>query len=511
MLQNIKPLIAVLLVLGACFWAYRRWLFTDLLPRETLDRLMAGWFLITLALFLSPSIWVFLIAAGGTLWWLGQRIHPAILFAGLLYVSPVHEKFMPGFGGINVLLALSYQRVLALVVLALWLSRWKPRKDSTHLHLSLFDYLVLAMGLYRLGLQLPMDTVTNSVRELIHYGIDVVLVFWIGRRLCSDPTVSRQALAAYTLGIMTVCAIAAFEFGKRWLLYKTLVSSLGVAGSGGGYLLRGDTGLLRTFATTGQPIPLGYIAMVGILLWLALCESFKLPSRTRVMGLLLLAAGSVASLARGPWVALVGALLLWLSMSPQGLKRLMLGSVVLAGILGLAILSPMGDDILSLLPGGSGPEDYNVMYRRRLIEVSMILIRQNPWTGTPDFMTAPIMQQLIQGEGIIDLVNTYIGLALGTGLIGAGLFTAIIIGPMLAGIPTYFRLRAKISGPSLPSDLEAHSPFFRSLLTLCFGTALTIGTVSSITVIPWTYWLLAGMTVGTTQTIQQGLRVRTRH
>jgi hypothetical protein len=510
MLQNIKPLIAVLLVVGICFWGYRRWVFTDVLPRATLDRLMHGWMLISAALFLAPDFWIFLIAAGGTLWWLGQHVHPAVLFAGLLYAAPVYEKYLPGFAGINALFGLYYQRVLALAVLFLWLYRWAPKKAAPGFRATLFDHLVLAMGLYRLMLQLPVDSVTNSIRELVHYAIDVILVFWVGRRLCSDPAINREAISAFALGIMTVCALAAFEFIKRWLLYPAVATSLGVPAGGGGYLMRGDTGLLRTFATTGQPIPLGYVALVGIMLWLAIGESFKLPMRIRVMGLLLLAAGSIASLARGPWVALVGTLLLWLSMSPQGLKRLMMGSVVLAGIGVLAVFSPMGDDILSLLPGGSQTEDYNVMYRKRLIQVSMILIGQNPWTGTPDFMTAPIMQQLIQGEGIIDLVNTYIGLALGTGLIGAGLFTALIIGPMLLGVSTYLQLRQLDRTSALHKDMKALAPMFCALLALCLGTAVTIGTVSSITVIPWTYWLLAGMTVGMTQTIKRTLATMPR-
>ena len=173
-------------------------------------------------------------------------------------------------------------------------------------------------------------------------------------------------------------------------------------------------------------------------------------------------------------------------------------------------MSPVGDTITSMMPWGSEVEDFNVAYRHRLIDVSLVLIKDNPWFGSATFMSAPIMQQMVQGEGIIDLVNTYLAWALSSGLVGASLFTAMIIGPFLYGAPLYFK---SLTNTRDSRDASKADPIFRSLLTLSVGTAITIGTVSSITIIPWTYWLLTGMTVGIIQmhlrTLQQTQRTAT--
>lgn len=506
MLQNIKPLLAVLLVLGCVHWATRRYVLPGILSEQTQKDLTIGWAVITLLLFLSPSFWVFLPCSAALAWWLGQKHHPVIVFCGLIYAAPNFEKMLLGLGPINALASFSYQRVLAVTVLMLWLTKWKPKKvETAPLPPRIFDHLILMLGLYRVFLQLPDDTVTNTLRDYSNYLIDVTLVYWIGRRWVASPHLTKEALAAYTYGIMIVCGIAAFEFLKRWILYKGLVQSLDVPGSGGGYLLRGDTGLLRTFATTGQPIPLGYLAMVGIMVWLALTELHRSSVQTRTLGLGLLAMGSIASLARGPWLALAAALVLWFSISPDGLKRLFKAGLVLSALFAVALVSPAGDKIVSMMPWASDVEDFNIVYRQRLIEVTMMLVRENPWFGSSTFMSAPVMEQLIQGEGIVDLVNTYLALALSTGVIGAGLFTLLIIGPLLYGAPLYLKLLAT----SKPDDTAKKAdPLFRSMLTLSLGTAITIGTVSSITVIPWTYWLLAGITVGMIQHHQSELRRR---
>ena len=65
---------------------------------------------------------------------------------------------------------------------------------------------------------------------------------------------------------------------------------------------------------------------------------------------------------------------------------------------------------------GQSTDDASVDYRQRLAERSWELIQLHPFFGDPLVLTK--MEDLRQGEGIIDLVNTYAGITLFYGSIG---------------------------------------------------------------------------------------------
>lgn len=496
MIQNIKLLLVVLALIGSTYWVFRRWMCPHLLPLRQLNALALGWLGVSTALFLAPNFWVFCLITFGLLVWLGGRLHPATILCGFLYSAPYLERLLPGFAGINELLSLSYPRLLILTCLLLWQTRWQKKGKTAQAARSGFDLLVLFYGLYNLVLQLLSDTMTNTLRVYAYYLIDTVLVYWAGRHWAKDRRVLLDALAAFSFGVMVVCVIAAFEFGKGWLLYSQVGESLSAFGTTGRYLARGDSGLIRASATAGHSIPMGFLAMVGIILWLGLSEAQKLPATARTIGLGLLAMGSVASLSRGPWLALAAGLILWYSMSPKGLRRLLQALVIMALLFGVALMTPARDEIISLIPWVGTSDSANIDYRERLILVSLFLIFENPWFGSPTFMSAPIMQQLIQGQGIIDLVNTYVALALSSGFVGLGLFVGIVLGPLFRGAPLYLAQLFQATKLQQPDLVD---PVFRSVLCTLLSSAIAIGTVSSITVIPWTYWLLAGLAVNLIQ------------
>ena len=100
------------------------------------------------------------------------------------------------------------------------------------------------------------------------------------------------------------------------------------------------------------------------------------------------------------------------------------------------------------------------------------------------------MQSLTQGQGIIDIVNTYIGIALSVGLIGLMLFVCFFAAVLL-GIRKGMR--------SFSNKDEEARRLGRALLATLAGIMITIVTVSSITVIPVVYWSIAGLGVAYAQ------------
>ena len=155
---------------------------------------------------------------------------------------------------------------------------------------------------------------------------------------------------------------------------------------------------------------------------------------------------------------------------------------VIAGA--LILVSPFGKSFVDYLPFVGSIESQNVSYRQLLFEISLQVIKQNLWFGSADFLSLPIMQQLIQGEGIIDIVNTYVGVALSYGVIGLVCF----VGAFLASGWKTWRAIKRSQGSNL-------SVIGQALFGCIVGTLVTIATTSMITVIPTLAWMLVGLNV----------------
>jgi O-antigen ligase len=74
---------------------------------------------------------------------------------------------------------------------------------------------------------------------------------------------------------------------------------------------------------------------------------------------------------------------------------------------------------------GGQVDNFNVVYRQRLFDRSWQVIQESPMLG--DQAALLKMQDLRQGEGIIDLVNTYMGILLENGFVGMTLFLSFIL------------------------------------------------------------------------------------
>ena len=173
-----------------------------------------------------------------------------------------------------------------------------------------------------------------------------------------------------------------------------------------------------------------------------------------------------------------------------------------AAVLALPLLAivPGGQKIIDLLPFIGSVEAENITYRQRLIDNSLIVIQRNLWLGSFDYRSTPEMQSMIQGQGIIDIVNTYIAVALQMGVIGLTLFVGFFA-TIALGIRKAMR--------SFPKQDDESRRLGRALLATLAGILVTIITVSSITVIPVVYWSVAGLGVSYAQMARRLKRAET--
>jgi O-antigen ligase len=165
------------------------------------------------------------------------------------------------------------------------------------------------------------------------------------------------------------------------------------------------------------------------------------------------------------------------SVEKFGLYALIVSAFLLA--------TPAGQGIVDYLPFVGTVEESTVTYRQRLLEISIQVIMQNPYFGAFDYLYAPEMQQLKEG-GMIDIVNSYAGVALSSGLVGLSLFSGFFIA---VAIGIFKAMRG------LPDRNDERYLLGQALLSTQLGILVIIFTVSSITVIPVIYWSVAGLGV----------------
>jgi O-antigen ligase len=202
--------------------------------------------------------------------------------------------------------------------------------------------------------------------------------------------------------------------------------------------------------------------------------------------MLLLLAGLIAALSRGPWVGAAAMFLIFVVTGPSAMLRFAKIGLLGAIFLPVLLAFPAGRTIIDYLPFVGTVEAENITYRERLLEVSIEVIKQNPLFGAADVMQLPVMQQMKQGEGIIDIVNTYLAVTLESGLVGLSLFAGFFIA-VAAGVVKSMR------------SLRDRNDELYVLGQALFGTLLAIliiiASASSILVIAVIYWSVAGLCV----------------
>jgi O-antigen ligase len=480
--EHLRALVVILLLASCVFLFARRPICAQSMAAADFVRRRNLWLVLTLAAFLSHGFWIYILLAAAVLLYTLPREHnkPALFFM-LLFLMPPLAAQITGLGVINHFFSMNHVRLLALVILlpaamALWAKRVHPRLGSTVADRLVLGYLVLYFIL-----QLSVDSFTNTLRGGFYSFIDVVLPYYVVSRSLDDLKKFREAAAAFVLAAMLLSALAVFEHAWHWLLYASLPDVLGVQSVLGGYLERNDD--LRAQVTAGQPIPLGYVIAVALGLYGFLRRS--VPNATSWwLGYFLLLAGLLAPISRGPWVGYAMIVVVFLLTSRGALGNFLKLAALSLVAVPLLLVTPAGEQLIDYLPFVGSVDEGNITYRQLLLKVSMEIIKENPLFGSYDFLL--YLEELRQGQGIIDIVNTYLGVVLPTGLVGLTLFVSFFLS-IAAGLYRALRRCEDKEG-------ELYS-LGQSLLATLLGILVIIFTVSSISYIPIVYWSVAGMGV----------------
>lgn len=489
--EHLRSLI-VILVLATAFFILVRHSACTISSTCDFTRRRNLWLGLTLAAFLTHNFWLYTFIAILLLIYINRHeSSPPALFFFLLFVLPTSLFIIPGMGLINYLFQLSHARILELLILLPAFFSLRGKTDTTSFGHTGPDRALTVYLILLVALSLRETSLTDTLRGSFYLTIDIFLPYFVISRSLKNMLAFRDALLSLALAIMVLAPFAVFESIKHWLLYSSWAAMPGMQSGMTNYLAR--EGILRAVVTAGQPIALGYLMVIGVGLYLFLQRSIE-HKRIRLFGILLLTAGLIAPLSRGPWIGAAVLIVVFIATGRYAARRLMI--LALAAILALPLVSmlPGGEKVINLLPFIGSTEKENIDYRERLITNSMIVIQRNPWFGSVDYLKTPEMESMRQGQGIIDIVNTYVRVTLESGFIGLGLFVGFFA-LTLMGI--YRAMR------SIPDrDSEEHL-LGRVLLATLLAILVIIFTVSSITVIPIMYWSVAALGVAYAQMVRK--------
>lgn len=467
----IKPLLFVLAISAVTAWLTRR-CFADWLTPAHHTRALLLLALVTAVLFVAPGPWVFLLIFAAILWVAShlQTTHPAtnlaIFFLFMPALPPVIGS-LSGFGGIQSFIDMNPLRVATIILLVpVCLDLMKKIPPGRPNPFAATDAAVLGYQVLRLIHQSDDISGTAIAREVVTVFLDVWVPYYSFSRGIRTADDFKFIFGHFVLICTLMAGIALFEAQKKWILYSDL-QNIYNQWTLTNVLMRGES--IRAQATTTQPIILAIVQCFGIAMFFAIHPS-TWRTRAHAIVLLFLLGGLFVTLSRGPWIGTGLMLASLYFLSRVSIDRYRMGLIFGFVFLIVAKVIGLDDYIFQILKAIFGSEENDtgtIEYRRELLETSLVLIGSSPWFGVPNY--AAYMQHLVQGEGIIDLVNVYLAETLNYGLTGL----AIYIAPFFIGIRAMLKWLAHATDTPEKYHVRALLSVTVGILVIIFTTSTT--------------------------------------
>lgn len=396
----------------------------------------------------------------------------------LLCTLPLFTAEIPGFAGIRYIFELSYPR---LMIFALLLPLVLSIKGKAQLFSIPTDkyvvFFVILMGL----LEFRDNTLTNGLRSATMLILDIYLPYFAITRIIDTHEKLKLAMLAFLIGLLPFALIGGFEAIRHWFLYLPISDHLERDNMFNQYSdLRG--GGLRAMGVFMSPIVLGY-SMIFCGAFLLYFQSMIKNKNLVILAFMGIGICLLGTKARGPWIAFALMVIVFIWYGRAGISRIFKYGILAIIALMIASMTPTGSKYVDMLPIIGDTSSDTIDYRTQLIEKSWLLFNRNPWFGDVNFRESDEMEAMRQGQGIIDVVNTFIGVVLPYGLFGLALF-CIIFFTVLNGC------RKIINRPNIEMDVKLMG---RTIIASICGVLFTISTVSSINYIPYMYWVLIAL------------------
>ena len=364
------------------------------------DRLLLFSFLACAAVWLVPYPPLVLGLFTCALWFIkpadGRYIAP--LYFGFLLIFPGYLSFDIPFPGLNYLI--TYYWWLPLTV---WFLMRAPRTDTARW--NAVDTCVILFVFFTILLDFRDVTLTAGLRRGVMTTIYLYLPYWALRRAFRSTEDLDLFMRGYFIIAVVFACFAAISQLRQWDF---------MAGPGWFSDYR-TAGLLRIGVTLANGL-LGTLCGTALILMIARRRQWQLsPIQVGIIAFLLIFA-LLSSGARSAFygTGLAGFVVLlyrWISFNRFAIA------------LGLLVVASGGILDYVLRFDTSGLDEIGTFgYRQRMIQASLQKIAEAPIFGDVHFIHSAHFLHLVQGQGIVDIVNVYLQIALEYGLITLAFF-----------------------------------------------------------------------------------------
>ncbi len=389
------------------------------------------------------------------------------LFFGLAFTLSMFEGFALN-PGIN-LGGLSHPRMLSLCILLPMYFSLRPEPAMKKFHG--IDWAVILFFIWSVMVDARASNVTSLARTVLWTFFDYIIPYIVIRRFMSNYGL---AFTAITFALLSQALVGATEAILKWHVHTDIERVANFADQlNPMYKFR--YGLLRAQASYLNPLIFALFANMSFLCAVIfyLKPGLNVPKTyTKLMAYAAIGFSVLGTLSSGSRAGVAGSFLIvvvmlaamWAIRRKSDPKKILVSGFLVCVIL---IFSIGGDFIRE-----------NFDYRARLFDLGSQVMMEEPIFGVTNPQHDPRLESLKQGEGIVDIVNTYLLIGLQYGFPGLILFIYAIFGGLNR---LYFCLRQS-SDEKLTIGLFA----FASLCILAFNLATT-------SAFGWSYlwiWLL---------------------
>jgi hypothetical protein len=268
--------------------------------------------------------------------------------------------------------------------------------------------------------------VTGYFRQFANYVFVYIIPIFIITRSARNAVEWRSMLTTMAGVGLILSVIVLYETRSTWPLYATLSPHYGIETYG--VIVKWRGGLMRAFGPLEEATALGCVLVICFTAALAARRSFI--SNLHYIGVVsVIAVGTLAPQSRGGMIGIAVAFVVS-SFYRRGVGsgvQLALAATLLSGAYALAMaIGSVGTQISTSLAEARGTVDYRAELLRRGLQEYW----KNPIFGDSNVNVIARMQDLVQGEHIVDFVNSYLYFALFSGAIGLILFCAAFLLPM---------------------------------------------------------------------------------
>jgi len=359
--------------------------------------------------------------------------------------------------GINQLLVMEYSMFLGIVLLMpIYFSLFRQKAKK-----SAIDWLVFSFFLLSTWLDFRDSTAASqSIKEAMTNFLAIWMPYWVIANY--KGSINRCLIALLLIGV-AMAFHTVFEWARTWRLYLAIAQNIDgviINSLQRAYYFRGWG--LRSSASWFAPIPMG-VFMASICFLVFYMDRLGLKKNWVTWGMLTVSfAALLFTDSRGALLALIVIFYTgFYFKNPGRVWKLNFKIITFTGII-IVILNL--NTLYAIDTSGT------FQYRADLISYSMDAFERAPWFGDPLYRENRVLvENMTQGQGIVDIVNHYLHVVLAYGSVGLGLYLLI-----------WFMILAKVGIRASTLQMQGFQQYTAGmfLVSILAGIALAIYTVS---------------------------------